>query len=65
MAILENLDNPLYPEPWNKQTTQGYESNLGLLQKNESSINDGLALKVFQDYCCDSCLCTSENDHKK
>jgi hypothetical protein len=30
-----------------------------------STVNDGLALKVFQDYCCDSCLCTSENDHKK
>ena len=27
--------------------------------------NDGLALKLFKDECCDGCSCKSENDHKK
>lgn len=26
--------------------------------------NDGLALKLFQEICCDGCSCKSENDHK-
>jgi hypothetical protein len=44
---------------------------MGFLENLESSIwedkpvNDGLALKVFQDFCCDSCSCKSENDHNK
>lgn len=25
MAILDNLDNPLYPEPWHRQTPKGYD----------------------------------------
>ena len=25
MAILDNLDNPSYPEPWHRQTPKGYE----------------------------------------
>jgi len=27
------------------------------------TVNDGLALKVFQDYCCDGCTCQSSKDH--
>jgi hypothetical protein len=30
---------------------------------NEKPVNDGLALKVFQEFCCNSCSCKSENDH--
>lgn len=59
MAILDNLDNPSYPEPWSRQTPKGYEPHIGIarLQDNESVINDGLALKVFQSQCCDTCSC--------
>jgi hypothetical protein len=48
-----------------------FGSAMGFLENLESSIwedkpvNDGLALKVFQDFCCDSCSCKSENDHNK
>jgi hypothetical protein len=66
MAILNNLNNPSYPEPWHRQTPTGYETNIALLQDGEPIvINDGLALKVFQDYCCNGCSCKSESDHKK
>jgi hypothetical protein len=56
-----------YPEPWSRQTPKGYESAIDIarLQDSESVINDGLALKVFQEFCCESCSCKSENDHKK
>jgi hypothetical protein len=33
------------------------ESNIARLQDNESVINDGLALKVFEEFCCDDCSC--------
>lgn len=26
--------------------------------------NDGLALKLFKDQCCESCSCQSDSDHK-
>ena len=32
--------------------------------ENESAINDGLALKIFSEICCNGCTCQSENDHK-
>ena len=32
--------------------------------KNMESQNDGLALKLFQDFCCESCSCKSESDHE-
>jgi hypothetical protein len=56
-----------YPEPWSRQTPKGYEPsiNIARLQDGEAIINDGLALKVFQEFCCESCSCKSENDHKK
>jgi hypothetical protein len=57
-----------YPEPWSRQTPKGYQPNVGIakLQDGEPIIlNDGLALKVFQEFCCESCSCKSENDHKK
>jgi hypothetical protein len=27
--------------------------------------NDGLALKIFSEFCCDGCSCKSESDHDK
>jgi hypothetical protein len=55
-----------YPESWARQTPKGYETNIARLQDGEPIvINDGLALKVFQDYCCNGCSCKSESDHKK
>jgi hypothetical protein len=27
--------------------------------------NDGWAMKIFSDFCCDGCKCKSEDDHKK
>lgn len=46
-----------YPESWSRQTPKGYEAEIARLQEGESVINDGLALKIFQDKCCDQCLC--------
>jgi len=57
-----------FPESWSRQTPKGYEPNVGIarLQDGEPIIlNDGLALKVFQEFCCESCSCKSESDHKK
>jgi hypothetical protein len=57
-----------YPEPWSRQTPKGYEPSISIarLQDGEPIIlNDGLALKVFQEFCCESCSCKSESDHKK
>lgn len=31
--------------------------------ENESVINDGLALKIFSEICCNGCTCKSESDH--
>ena len=53
MAILDNLDNPSYPDPWIRQTPKGYEP----YSDNEKVINNGLALKVFQEEVCDHCSC--------
>ena len=58
MAILDNLDNPLYPDPWIRQTPKGYEP----YSDNEKVINNGLALKVFQEEVCDHCSCKPVND---
>lgn len=48
-----------YPESWSRQTPKGYESAI------EPIMNNGLALKMFQEICCESCTCKSESDHKK
>jgi hypothetical protein len=58
MAILDNIDNPSYPESWHRQTPKGYDLN----SDNKKVINDGLALKVFQSQCCDTCSCKPVND---
>ena len=58
MAILDNLDNPSYPDPWIRQTPKGYEP----YSDNEKVINSGLALKVFQEEVCDHCSCKPVND---
>ena len=56
-----------FPESWSRQTPKGYEteSSIARLQDGESVVNNGLALKVFQEFCCESCSCKSESDHKK
>lgn len=46
-----------YPESWSRQTPKGYETEIARLQEGESVINDGLALKIFKEKCCDQCLC--------
>ena len=55
-----------YPESWSRQTPKGYEadSSIARLQDGVSIVpNDGLALKVFQEFCCDGCTCKTESDH--
>jgi len=48
-----------YPESWSRQTPKGYDPH----SNNEKVINNGLALKVFEEFCCDSCSCkTSVTD---
>ena len=27
--------------------------------------SENLAIKIFQEFCCESCNCMSEKDHKK
>lgn len=55
-----------YPESWGRQSPKCYESNIAMPQDGESIIvNDGLALKMFQNFCCESCSCKTESDHKK
>jgi hypothetical protein len=58
MAILDNIDNPSYPESWHRQTPKGYD----LHSDNKKVINDGLALKVFNEEVCDHCSCKPVND---
>jgi hypothetical protein len=53
MPILDNIDNPSYPEPWHRQTPKGYDPH----SNNEKVINNGLALKVFEEEVCDHCSC--------
>ena len=46
-------------------------TNMAILDNLESSIwnnkpqNDGLAIKIFSETCCNGCTCTSSNDHKQ
>jgi hypothetical protein len=40
---------------------ENFESHLDKYIRAE---NDGLALKIFSDFCCDGCSCKSEQDHK-
>ena len=58
MSILDNLDNPLYLESWDIQTPKDYDSH----SNNKEVINDGLALKVFNEEVCDHCSCKPVND---
>lgn len=55
-----------YPDSWSRQKPKGYETpmNIARLQDNESVINDGLAIKIFSEFCCESCSCKTESDHK-
>ena len=65
MSFLENLENTMFPEEAgngeliHQETiiTKGYESAI------EPVMNNGLALKMFQEMCCDGCTCKSESDH--
>ena len=47
-----------YPESWHRQTPKGYD----LYSDNKKVINDGLALKVFNEEVCDHCSCKPVND---
>ena len=47
-----------YPESWHRQTPKGYD----LHSDNKKVINDGLALKVFNEEVCDHCSCKPVND---
>jgi len=38
--------------------------NLESAMWNDKSENDGLALKIFSETCCNGCSCKSEEDHK-
>ena len=58
MSILDNLDNPLYLESWDIQTPKDYDPH----SNNKEVINDGLALKVFNEEVCDHCSCKPVND---
>lgn len=31
----------------------------------ENAINDGLALKIFQNQCCENCSCKTESESQK
>jgi len=42
-----------YPDSWARQTPKGYYPYLD----NEKVINNGLALKVFEEEVCDHCSC--------
>ena len=48
MAILENLEYSIADDNG--------------MPDNKKVINDGLALKVFQSQCCDTCSCKPVND---
>ncbi len=50
MAILDNIENPSYPQPWHRQTPKGYD-----IYSNENVINKGL--EMIEKSCCDSCSC--------
>jgi hypothetical protein len=50
MAILENLENYLIQQE---------------LPFEENAENDGFAIKVFSQFCCDGCSCKSEKDHEQ
>ena len=39
--------------------------NLEYAMGDDKPENDGLALKIFSEFCCDSCSCKSEQDHEK
>jgi hypothetical protein len=39
--------------------------NLESSMWKDKPVNDGLALKLFSEFCCDSCSCKSEEDHPK
>jgi hypothetical protein len=41
----------------------GILDNLESAMWNEKPQNDGLALKIFSETCCNGCSCKSENDH--
>ena len=43
----------------------GFLENLESAIWNDKPKNNGLALKMFQEICCESCTCKSESDHKK
>jgi hypothetical protein len=59
MAILDNIDNPSYPESWHRQTPKGYD-----LHNNENVTNKGLEIPHYQfvEKCCKTCTCNPVTD---
>lgn len=45
--------------------TMGFLENLESAAWNDKPENNGLALKIFSEFCCDSCSCKSESDHNQ
>jgi hypothetical protein len=39
--------------------------NLESSMWEDKPVNDGLALKIFSEFCCDSCSCKSESEHQE
>ena len=38
-------------------------NNLESANWNDNVENDGLAIKIFSDYCCNGCSCKTESNH--
>jgi hypothetical protein len=45
--------------------TMGFLENLESAAWNDKPENNGLALKIFSEFCCDSCSCKSESNHNQ
>lgn len=76
MAFLDNLENSIPDKPSKKVQevidTMIQEPEFNKLMEKlrdseeyDKTVNDGLALKIFSDFCCNGCSCVSEKDHGK
>ena len=43
----------------------GYNRSMENQFDKEFPQYDNWAMKIFSDFCCNSCSCKSDNDHKK
>lgn len=66
MGILENFENAWDPEFQTESTPIPETDNMGREKFWEDlgrPENDGLALKIFKEQCCDQCNCIDEPWH--